>query len=80
MTTFLSCDGGLFPIPYGCYCGPSEEDGDPTYTPIDAFDAHCQIHDQCYNVVRRPEVCNASAYFISYSWDLDENEEVSSIK
>ena len=46
MESVNTCNSGLFPIPYGCYCGPSDDD--VSFDPVDAFDAACLVHDNCY--------------------------------
>jgi hypothetical protein len=62
---------GIVPC-YGNYCGPGHpKTSDYTKDPVDAFDAVCQQHDQCYDKGIDRAVCDGAM-----ANDLSDIEEV----
>ena len=67
---------GYFPIPYGCWCGITEN-WPPLSEPIDQFDAACKVHDYCYNNATKELGCTEfDRYGRFYNWH-DEDGTVS---
>ncbi|XP_013394098.1 basic phospholipase A2 Vb-2 [Lingula anatina] len=64
----ISCYTGrseLDYIYYGCYCGPGGKG-----IPVDAADACCQVHDNCYGQVKATGTCpfDTDPYFRTYRY------------
>ena len=59
-----------FPLPYGCWCGPTSPFPAP-HPPVDAFDAACRDHDYCYADAEAGEgQCGFLDEFVwLYQWD-----------
>lgn len=65
----LACGDDLFPLPYGCFCGPNLGSEVEDVDPVDEFDAHCKEHDQCYqDVIDDPGCKHFNVYFSAYNF------------
>lgn len=72
--THIPCSYPYFPIPYGCWCGPTRPWPSP-FKPIDEFDEICKSHDWCYQDAIETKCLYWEVYLLNYKWH-DENGKI----
>ena len=66
---------------YGCYCG-ANTDLSKNYPVMDKIDAICKIHDYCWAMVEKMDICKGQSapWKEGYVWSYDEKTEEVYIK